>query len=240
MATLTEPNDFPAGIYRIETTDPVLGGVPDEGTGAGLANIPAWQLARRTRWLRNLVENAGIGVDVGPSIADCNAALKNGLYYGTGIANAPNSGIFTILHMNGGSAGGASQIAIELGNDRVFTRRKLTSNPWGDWRRVWDGQAAVFSAGSSGYEILPSGSIRQWGTLNVAGTAANGEEAITFPIAFPAACRQIRAWDPNSAIAANAFIVTGHSPTVSGATLGYYRANGSSGVQGIYWEAIGN
>lgn len=52
MAILPEDDDiFPEGIYQIETTDPVVGGPPNEATMAGLANIQGLQLARRTRWL---------------------------------------------------------------------------------------------------------------------------------------------------------------------------------------------
>lgn len=43
---------YPAGVYQIEQTDPVLGGAPNEATGAGLSNIPALQLANRTAWLK--------------------------------------------------------------------------------------------------------------------------------------------------------------------------------------------
>ncbi|MGD9918603.1 MAG: pyocin knob domain-containing protein [Paenirhodobacter sp.] len=56
MSNLPETDVFPEGIYQIETTDPVVGGAPNEDTGAGLANIPAQQLAKRTRWLRNRVD----------------------------------------------------------------------------------------------------------------------------------------------------------------------------------------
>lgn len=56
MATLPEMNEYPAGIYQIETTDPVLGGPPNEASKAGLINIPALQLAKRTNWLKVRVD----------------------------------------------------------------------------------------------------------------------------------------------------------------------------------------
>ena len=46
MANLTETNTYPAGIYQIELTDPVVGG-PD-----GVSNTQAKQLANRTNWLK--------------------------------------------------------------------------------------------------------------------------------------------------------------------------------------------
>lgn len=59
MADLTETPVFDPGIRQIETTDPVVGGPPNIGTGAGVANIPHLQLARRTLWLRDRVEGMG-------------------------------------------------------------------------------------------------------------------------------------------------------------------------------------
>lgn len=52
MTALTEDaGTYPAEIYQLEVTDPVLGGPPNEGTGAGMSNIPHKQLADRTAYL---------------------------------------------------------------------------------------------------------------------------------------------------------------------------------------------
>lgn len=56
MATLAETNDYPDGIYQLEQSDPVLGGAPNEATGAGMDNIPHQQLAKRTNWLKSRVD----------------------------------------------------------------------------------------------------------------------------------------------------------------------------------------
>ena len=56
MANIPESDVFPEGVYQIETTDPVLGGAPNEATGGGLINIPLQHLARRTRWLKARVD----------------------------------------------------------------------------------------------------------------------------------------------------------------------------------------
>ena len=50
MANLPESNTFPAGVYQIELTDPVVGGVD------GVSNAQARQLANRTRWLKNVAD----------------------------------------------------------------------------------------------------------------------------------------------------------------------------------------
>ncbi|MGN7870549.1 phage tail protein [Paracoccus sp. 22332] len=57
MATLPETDEYPLGIYQLETADPVLGGPPNEATKAGVDNIPHQQLAKRTRWLKVRVDN---------------------------------------------------------------------------------------------------------------------------------------------------------------------------------------
>lgn len=52
MTDLPENASWPAGIYQIEQTDPVLGGPPNLAAGAGIANVQAEQLAKRTAWLK--------------------------------------------------------------------------------------------------------------------------------------------------------------------------------------------
>jgi len=49
MANLTETSTFPAGVYQLETTDPVLAGAD------GIANLQAQQLANRTRFLNDQI-----------------------------------------------------------------------------------------------------------------------------------------------------------------------------------------
>jgi hypothetical protein len=50
MANVPETPDYPAGIYQIETADPVLGGP------GGIANRQAEQLGNRTAWLKAKVD----------------------------------------------------------------------------------------------------------------------------------------------------------------------------------------
>lgn len=61
MANLTEETKYPSGIYRWETTDPIIGGEPGfdsngEPTGAGLDNVPTKQLADRTNYLKTAMD----------------------------------------------------------------------------------------------------------------------------------------------------------------------------------------
>ncbi|WP_280374553.1 hypothetical protein [Pseudomonas sp. BN515] len=50
MANLPETPDYPAGVYQIETSDPVLGGP------GGIANLQAEQLGNRTAWLKAKID----------------------------------------------------------------------------------------------------------------------------------------------------------------------------------------
>lgn len=50
MANLPELNEFTTGVYQIETSDPVLGGVD------GITNVPLKALANRTKWLKDQVD----------------------------------------------------------------------------------------------------------------------------------------------------------------------------------------
>ena len=56
MTALVELDEFPEEIRQLEPDDPVLGGAPNEATGAGMDNIPHQQLAKRTRWLKTRVD----------------------------------------------------------------------------------------------------------------------------------------------------------------------------------------
>jgi len=66
MANVTETSTFDAGIYQLETTDPV------EGGALGVANYQAKGLANRTKWLYDqlIPKNKGYftGLQVGASI----------------------------------------------------------------------------------------------------------------------------------------------------------------------------
>lgn len=56
MATVTEISNYEAGIYRIETTDPIIGGEN------GISNIQAKQLANRTGYLKSRADQVDAAV----------------------------------------------------------------------------------------------------------------------------------------------------------------------------------
>lgn len=63
MANLTETPAWDSGIYRIETTDPILGGE------TGTANIQAKQLANRTAYLKMRADDVDAAKGASPSLA---------------------------------------------------------------------------------------------------------------------------------------------------------------------------
>lgn len=72
MANLAETVNYDAGVYQLETTDPVQGGP------SGIANAPAKNLANRTAWLKQHVDNLESGATIPPGIAVVNGQAFTG------------------------------------------------------------------------------------------------------------------------------------------------------------------
>lgn len=70
MANLTETSRWEAGIYQLETSDPVMGG-PN-----GIDNRPTRELANRTLWLKNEIAKAVQSIGTNKTAADGAIALK--------------------------------------------------------------------------------------------------------------------------------------------------------------------
>lgn len=87
MADLPESVAWPAGIYQLETSDPVLGG-PD-----GIDNLQAKQLANRTRWLKDKTEQIDERLNL-------KAALDSPTFVGTPKVPTPASGNNSALVAN--------------------------------------------------------------------------------------------------------------------------------------------
>jgi len=76
MANLPENPTWEPGIYQLETTDPVVGGPPNQALGQGISNIPAQQLANRTKWLNDQITALQTAVGSAASQADIDAAIN--------------------------------------------------------------------------------------------------------------------------------------------------------------------
>lgn len=96
MANLPEAGTWPAGIYQLETTDPVVGGPPDVSTGAGKSNIPLMQLAIRTALLKGTADRA-FTTDNSPKFLSKNGHAQLGengviLQWGEGLIQSTDTG----------------------------------------------------------------------------------------------------------------------------------------------------
>jgi hypothetical protein len=108
---------------------------------------------------------------------------------------------------------------IELRGDTTDFKQPITRQD----HIVWDNANTPRSLGQNGYQQLPSGWIIQWG---FAASWGSGDGTITFPIAFPVACRSVQAthlgpdsqfWSARS-LTTTSFVIR----TSSGANSGYW------------------
>ena len=138
MANLTESAIFEAGIYQLETTDPVLGGP------SGIANTQAKQLANRTAWIKEKLDLLGFGTAGVPQYTgNLNALTTSGWWYATSAAtNRPTgatAGFINVLQQ--ATLGYSLQIFYDFGADRTWTRRILDGpvfSPWSEFARSAD------------------------------------------------------------------------------------------------------
>lgn len=235
MANLTEnPASWESGVYQIETTDPVLGGVPNVGTGAGMSNIPHLQLANRTAFLKKVIDDAGLGAAAVPLVTlNAAAARLTGSYrFASTDANTPASGVAGTLEVIAASANAVNQVARDSASTRMWTRF-WNGTVWSAWSEIWRTTGVAESLNNPGYQRLPSGMILQWGQNSI---AANSNQAITFPVAFPFFCFSVVATLTNTI----ADLTTQFTPQVRGltATSVVLRNIGATN-QDFLWQAVG-
>jgi hypothetical protein len=220
MANLTEnPASWESGVYQIETTDPVLGGAPNVGTGAGMSNIPHLQLANRTAFLKKVIDDAGLGAAAVPLVTlNAAAARITGSYrFASTDANTPASGVEGTLEVIAASANAVNQVAMDSASTRMWTRF-WNGTVWSAWSEIWQATGAVASFGTAGWQRLPSGLILNWLT---GASDALGNITVTNPRSFSTAimggiANEVNpaGWAGNS-VTAWAFDITSSSLTTS-------------------------
>lgn len=110
---------------------------------------------------------------------------------------------------------------------------------WAEWftklfNRV-GGSLAPDSTDANGYQKLPSGIYLQWGVTASLGSGTT--TAVSFPVAFPTACRQVIAGvRDNSGVATTA---TGQWGTGGYGTTGFSLYNRTSVALTFNWFAVG-
>lgn len=79
MANLTESPIYEPGIFQLEKTTPPLGGAPafnGSNPSAGHANVQGLQLANRTAWLKQQLEDGGSATTLATDLANNTDPLK--------------------------------------------------------------------------------------------------------------------------------------------------------------------
>ncbi len=136
-----------------------------------------------------------------------------------------------IIYPNG-IGGGQTSITIDFG-DALW----LMSEGVSTWYVI--GAPAEHSGGwakshaASGYQKLPSGLIIQWGTTSTSGTA---DVAVTFPIAFPTACRSIACMP---AVSGAGVFADYNSLTATGFNIAGWSSSSVRAAVPVPWLAIG-
>lgn len=133
MANLTESPVYESGIFQLERSTPAVGGAPviDGGIpSAGHANAQALQLANRTAWLKQQIENGGSASSLALSLADKSDAMKGATLVGyddTNLGEQLNQGRklanYTALRNYSGSASRAE--ITQSGFSGFFNKRPI-------------------------------------------------------------------------------------------------------------------
>jgi len=124
MANISEVSTYTPNVYRIATTDPVLGGGDTD-----IANKQAKALADRTLYLKNRLDDTGIQLSRSYA-GNMNSLLNSGFYFiASGATNKPSgvtTGFCTVV--NDSSTATLVQTLVDAATNTVWFRR-ITSGP---------------------------------------------------------------------------------------------------------------
>lgn len=113
------------------------GGVVNPATDSGLMNWQAQLLGNRTAFLKQVIDNAGLGASTGVPVTNLNTHTINGTFRAA--AGATGSPIateaITFEHAAGADANSATQEALSVASDRSWIRRRV-AGVWQAWREV--------------------------------------------------------------------------------------------------------
>jgi hypothetical protein len=119
MANLPELEEFTTGVYQIETSDPVLGGVD------GITNVPIKALANRTKWLKAQVEALEAAVEAAIDAAYVQAELNKLPFKAPArVATTTNITLSGLQTIDGVSV---------LAGERVLVKNQSTASQNGLW-----------------------------------------------------------------------------------------------------------
>lgn len=142
MANIVETSVFEAGIYKIETSDPVLGGNQDS-----IANEPHRALANRTKYLKDRLDAAGVGLALSYA-GNMNTLANTGFYFiASGASNKPSgvtTGFCTVV--NDSSTATFTQMLVDAATDTVWFRRIYPTATPNAWKKLRTEDTATQSA----------------------------------------------------------------------------------------------
>lgn len=187
MANLSETPNYDAGIYQIETTDPVLGGP------SGIANAQAKALANRTAWLKQQMEQINSGV-LTPSWIASQAYVQGELQK---LDSKQSVRAATVQDLTLSGAQTVDGVALAVG-DRVLVKDQTSASQNGiylvaaaAWMRAADADSGTKLTSVSRIAI-EEGTInagKVW-YLATAGAISIGSTALLFKDEHPAATQQ--------------------------------------------------
>lgn len=191
MAALPESAEWVDDVYQLEENDPVLGGAPNEATGAGMDNIPHMHLAKRTSWLKAQVE-ALQGLVVSATTTAAGIVRLNNTLTSTATDQALTAAQGKALQdakapLASPSLTGTPTAPTPASGDEST---RIATTAWVRAAMATIASAAGFavSLSETGYIMFPSwmgGLVIQWGSSGSVGSESAA--AITLPITFPTA-----------------------------------------------------
>lgn len=142
MANLTETSTFDAGVYQIETTDPVIGGAN------GVTNAPLKNLANRTKYLKDhvdalestrapLASPALTGTPTAPTAAAStnNTQIATTAFVKTAVSNIDLSGYATVSSPSF-SGNPVAPTAPQFDNDTSIATTEFVQRALGSYRGI--------------------------------------------------------------------------------------------------------
>ncbi|WP_213528800.1 gp53-like domain-containing protein [Paenibacillus cisolokensis] len=181
--------------------------------------------------IRAYLDQYGLGANVREIVSDLNALPINsgtGFYMAAPSTLNKPSGVTdaSVIHIARDSR--PSQLLMDHVTRRIYYRG-YTASGWNEWVEFWTTGNSGASFAASGYQRLASGLIIQWGSVSV----PQGETVtVTYPIAFPGACRSVQLTTMSST-AATANVTTTPGTTSFSVNHNY------AGTRSVYWLAIG-
>ncbi|MDP3846231.1 MAG: tail fiber protein [Pseudomonas sp.] len=166
MANLSETPDYPAGVYQLETSDPVLGGP------GGIANRQAEQLGNRTAWLKAKIDafiDGTVAVLKATRLATARTLSITGAASGSAsFDGSANASIAVALADSGAVAGTYPKVTINAkGIVTGGTALVAADIPALDWSKIGSGKPTTLA----GYGITDA--------LAASGTAVAADKLAT-------------------------------------------------------------